>query len=557
MQLKHFHGMVPKVPDENLQFNYATLAVDVDLRHGTLRPWRTAKLEKMTTPFTKTIHQYSHNCCWFEFDNCVEVAEWTEQCHRLYVTGDKPYPIVVPIHRDCSTGCGNWTELRLGIPAPTTALFARALPAKKPTNENYLPDAQERESRGYVYTYVNCLGEEGPPSYPSNHVDTDDGSPVSLTGFAIPPQEYGITHINVYRRVTGFRSEMDVQQGIVPDVTDYFHVGTIPVGQATHIDGGLNVNILGEALTTIDTLEPPEDLRGIFAIPNTRLLAGFVGNMLCFSMNNQPWNWPISQRYELDDNIVAIRSFGDKLFVMTDGHPYTVEINDGTNPRAIRAVYRHATAMPMVVCCSDRGAIATPNGVFYVSDRGIVAMGGEPTVITSQWFTTDDWRKLLPQTMRLGWHDGALFISSNSDTFVLQLGDSTFGQSNYNRLSKLSIQPKYYFTGRNGEMFYLYDNAIYQWEAGDEWMTYHWRSAVLDSRGYNSIGAVRLWSDGVTNMHVFAEGVDVFGEFEIMPNQSHRLPRYGHHLHHQVAFSGKNEVRSVELAYSRWELSTT
>lgn len=552
MEIKHFHGLTPRVPSENLLFNHATEAVDVDLRHGTLKPWRSSKAVKNVATTTKHVHH--HNCCWVEFDTCVEVAEWTVQCPRLYVTGEADYPTVRQLNADCTTGeCG---VIRLGIPAPNSALSARALPASKPTNTSHIPDAQERESRSYVYTYVNCLGEEGPPSYPTPQLDTDDGNPVTLTGFARPPAEYGITHIKIYRQVTAYRDESQVQQGMVAPQTDFFHVATIPVGQATHIDGGLNVDTLGEALATLDVLEPPATLRGISSIPNTRMLVGFSGNTLCFSMNNQPWNWPLSQRYELDDNIIAIKPFRGKVVVMTDGHPYTVEVGDGVNTRACRSVLRHDTPMPMVTCGNANGAITTPMGVFYVSDRGVVVMGaGEPTVITYPWFLVDDWRTLQPQSMHLGWYDGCLFITSVVDTFVLQL--DALGNAEYNRLTRLSVRPQQYFTSRHGELFYLLNNTIHHWQAGSELLPYYWKSGVLDTKQFNSIGAVRLWGNGETHMEIFAEHLNVFGPFLIQPNTAHRLPRYGHHLHHQVAFSGVQEVVSVEMAQSRWELSTT
>lgn len=553
MEIKHFHGLSPRVPDENLLVNYATQAIDVDLRHGTLKPWRTSKRIKEVPHNTLSIYQ--NNCCWLAFSTCVDTAEWTAQCPRLYVTGEAEYPTVRQLNADCTFGPRGVT--RLGVPAPVGALYARALPASKPTNKTHIPDAQERESRSYVYTYVNYLGEEGPPSYPTTPIDTDDGNPVTLTGFAKPPVEYGITHVKIYRQVTAYRSEMSVQQGMIAPQTDYFHVATVPVGLATHVDGGLNVDKLGEALTTLDVLEPPADLRGISSIPNTRLLAGFSGNTLCFSMNNQPWNWPLSQRYELDDNIIAIKPYKGRLFVLTDGHPYTVDVGDGVESRACRSIIRHDTPMPMVTCASGSGAIATPAGVFYVSDRGLVAMGdAEPIVVTTSWFSVDDWRTLQPHSMRLGWHDGCLFITSAVDTFILQL-ETNVERSEYSRLTSLSIRPQQYFTSRHGELFYLLNGGIYHWQAGTERMPFYWKSGVFDTKQFNSVGAVRLWGSGSTSMELFVEGRNVFGPFLIQPNTAHRLPRYGHHLHHQVAFSGVQEVVSVEMAHSRRELSTT
>lgn len=549
LTLKHFSGLTPRVPAENLQPNYAEVAEDVDLRHGTLTSWRYPKAVFAAPEDSKTIYQFS--CCWLHWDKCVEVAPWVVGCQRLYVTGDREYPYVMDMGDECSS-----VITRVGVPAPATAPSARALPATQPNN-NYIPNSTQREARAYLYTYVNRLGEEGPPSYASNQVDTDDGSPVTLSNFSVPPAEYGVTHVNIYRLVTGFREPLDTISGGVPQGSDYFLVATIPVGQATYIDGGLNIDRVGEPLATMEVMEPPADLRGIIQIANTNLLAGFSGNTLCISLNNQPWNWPEAHRYELDDNIVAIESYNGRIYVVTDGHPYTVTLNQGGDPRACHEVRRHNTPMPAIVCCSDRGVLATPLGVLFVSDKGLVQMGdAEPTVITSSWFASDDWRQLQPHTIRLGWYDGVIFFASEEKTYMLQLDDSSFGDGRYHRLTSLSLKPRAMHSGRNGELFFLMDGLISQWNASNQLMPYTWRSAKINSRQYSYYGALRLWAMGAVSISIFAEGQTIFDQITIVPNRAQRLPRYGHHLYHQVEMSGTQAVVALEMAKDRWELST-
>ncbi|ETD72771.1 hypothetical protein V757_02195 [Pelistega indica] len=399
------------------------------------------------------------------------------------------------------------------------------------------------------------MGKESAPSFASNEQDIDDGEPVSITGFLTPPSEFGITHIRIYRRVTGHRSDTEAM-GATPLMTDFYHVGTIEVGTATFIDKGLNIDTLGEALTTFDVLEPPAGLRGILAVPNTRILVGFDGNTLCFSMNNQPYNWPESRRYNLDDNIVAIRESGGMLYVMTDGHPYVVEIDAGDDIRTCQSILRLPTPMPMITCCSAKGALSTPMGVFYVSSKGLVRLAqGAITVVTMPWFASDDWRELKPETMRLGYAHGAIFIVSDTHAFVFFTDDATYGDSDAYRLTTIDLHPRDMVTGRNGELFMLLGNGIYQWDAGARFMPYRWKSAKIKSTRYGYFGAIRLWGSGSVDVSIFAEAQTVLSAIPLRPQTSYRLPRYGHHLHHQIELAGIHTVESVELANTRWDLS--
>lgn len=553
IELMGFHGIVPRQILSNLKLGYAEVAHDVRLWHGTIEPWREPLAVERVAPNTQTIHQWG--CCWYSWDKCVEVAEWTVSCPRLYVTGDKPYPAVYPLYNDCTTGCGQRDHIRLGVPAPTSAIRATALPVVAHDPNSTTANAESREGRAYLYTYVNCLGEEGPPSYPSNEVVTDDGAQVTLTGFTNAPPEYGVEEIRIYRRVTGFIGEQEAMTS-AGHMSDYFHVGTIAADGLSFVDDLANVDALGDILPSLEYLSPPAELRGITAIDNSMILAGFVGNTLMFSVNNQPWNWPESHRYDLDDNIVALANVGGSLLVLTDGHPYTVALNLGSVDGHHEPV-RHVYPMPMITCCSDRGVVATAIGAFFVTSRGVALMGesGPPTLITSTWFAQDDWRRLKPETMRLGYYDGALFIVSDSEAFILFLDTNTYGAPDNHRLTTISDRPRMMHVGRNGELFLLSDDGVVQqWDSGDTLRPYRWKSAHLRTGSWRYFGAFRLWADSAVDLTIFAEDKAVYSA-KVLTNEAYRLPFYGHHLRQAVQFTGTGRIESLELALDRRGLS--
>lgn len=550
MRLDQFKGIVPRYPSHLLGKGFATIAHNVRLENACLEAWRQPLPVAPVPKGTKYVYQW--RCCWLHWDKCVEVAEWHAHCPRLFVTGNAPYPEVVTVTEDCMP-----LASRLGVPAPQYAPTVSDTVFTIPSNENGLPMSEQRESRSYVYTYVNRFGEEGAPSYPSRLIDVDDGSPVTLSGFQQPDNTYHITHINIYRSATGQRADKEVL-GNVSFATSYHLIATIPIGQATYIDTGRSIDVLGEVLVTQEVAEPPVGLRGITAIPNTLLLVGFVGNSVCFSLNNQPWNWPESHRYVLDDNVVAIVPFLNYLLVATDGAPYIITLNEGSDLRAPHAVLRMDTPMPMIRCCDAKGAIAIDKGMAYISSKGIVVVTPRGvTLLTSAWFSPSDWARLKPETMHLGYAHGALYISSIEKTWVLFLDDELWGEGSHHRLTTIDHVPQQWHRNRQGELFLLDDGIISQWDAGDTYLTYTWQSAESLSARFGYIGAIRLWANGAINVTILAEGEQVLPMFMLSPNYAKRLPRYGHHLSHQISLSGTYKVMAIEVATTIRDLART
>lgn len=62
-------------------------------------------------------------------------------------------------------------------------------------------------------------------------------------------------------------------------------------------------------------------IKGIISLPNGSL-AGFVGNILCFSEPYHPHAWPVSYQKYVDKPIVALGAFGTTIAVLTADKPY-------------------------------------------------------------------------------------------------------------------------------------------------------------------------------------------------------------------------------------------
>lgn len=468
-ELVEFAGLVPRLRSRQLPKGYAVVAHDVDLTHGTIKPFLEPKLLK--TVLADQIRLYIWGCDFYTWDKCVDIAEWLPDCPRLFITGRMPYP---------ETMTPDGTYRRLGV-----------LPPPEPPMISGTPkNTEESRSVAYITTFVNSFGEESGPSMPSDDIAIEDGDPVTILFRYNPPLEYDIKKIRIYRRETGFRLGAEKEQDLK---THWFFLTELDVTERGFLDETPIIN-LGWAFEGLHTREPPAELSNIYAIPETAILTGSVANKLLFSRNLQPHNWEKSQEMTLDDNIIALGAIGNSLYVATDGHPYRVTADVGCNKRECRNVVRYKQSFPMINCHTGRGAVTTPFGFVYASVDGLVMLTDDMTakVITSDVLSADDWRMLEPHTTRLAYHRGALFVVTNKISFMLWLDNVSYNDTKHKRMVTISDQPVDFMDSRQGELIMLSsDGKIEQWNAGNRLRPYRWVSGDVESGFVYDITRVR------------------------------------------------------------------
>jgi hypothetical protein len=246
-------------------------------------------------------------------------------------------------------------------------------------------DAVTQTPTSYVYTFVNDLGEESAPSPPSSTILKDDGTAITVTTATSVPtsmsDEYGITTKRIYRAV------------ITNTGTQFQFVAEIPLAQEDFVDD-LTDGQLGEVLESELFELPPDDLRGIIALPNG-VMAGFSKNQLCFSVQNRPHAWPVEWRLNTDTEIVAIGNIDTTVIIGTKAFPYLAIGND---PSA----YSMTKLEVPQACVSKRSlAYLTAIGVVFASPDGLIAITGNGQVrnLTETIFTRKQWQALRPATI--------------------------------------------------------------------------------------------------------------------------------------------------------------
>jgi hypothetical protein len=248
----------------------------------------------------------------------------------------------------------------------------------------------------YVYTFVNDLGEESAPSLPSATVLRPDGVSVTVTTDTDVPTgislNYGITSKRIYRAATGSAA------------TAFRFVAEIPLAQENYIDV-LTDTQLGEVLQSDNWALPPDDLRGILALPNG-VMVGFRRNQLCFSAQNHPHAWPVEYRLNTDTFIVGIGNIDTTVVIGTKSFVYVASGNDPANYSMSKFEVPHAASSKLSF------AYITGLGVVFSGPAGLMVVSGPNNVrnLTQEVFTLRQWEALDPTSIVSVAHNDIYFM---------------------------------------------------------------------------------------------------------------------------------------------------
>lgn len=249
----------------------------------------------------------------------------------------------------------------------------------------------EQEATSYVYTFVNDLGEESAPSPPSATLLKDDGTAITVVSMTAVQSGYSVDYAvetkRIYRAASGSTG------------TAFLFVAEIPLSQAEYIDE-LTDSELGDPIETDLYALPPDDLKGLLALPNG-VMVGFRRNQLCFSAQNRPHAWPVEWRLNTDTDIAGIGAIDTTVVIGTKSFPYLAIGND---PSAYSM-----TKLEVPQACISKRSVAylTGIGVVFASPDGLIAVSGNGNVrnLTESMFTRRQWRALLPASIIAAAHD--------------------------------------------------------------------------------------------------------------------------------------------------------
>jgi|VirMetMinimDraft_7_1064189.scaffolds.fasta_scaffold03220_5 hypothetical protein len=260
------------------------------------------------------------------------------------------------------------------------------------------------EDRTYVYTYVSAVGEEGPPSKPSQLVQALDGDAVTLTGFDLAPTGFrNIDRIRIYRT------------NATAVGTEYQFVKEVTIAQVIS-DGGavdtVSAAELGEVIFSSTWFPPPVGMQGIVGMPNG-MMVGFEGKNIYFAEPFQPHAYPPEYDQAVDYEVVALAPFANSVAVLTTGTPYLIT---GSHPR-------NANIRPYKInqACMYKESVATANDkVYYASPDGLVEIGvNGARITTNRHVWKKEWADFQPELMVGEFHDDKYYGFFGADNTVI------------------------------------------------------------------------------------------------------------------------------------------
>lgn len=401
----------------------------------------------------------------------------------------------------------------------------------------------DKETRAYVYTYVNTYNEEGPPS-PATQVTTGIGLGVNVSVTKDTQTGYApLKEIRVYRTPSG------------STVADYFYVGLIAVlsapGTAFSFGDTTKAEQLNEPISSVNAYPPSQALTGLTTLPNGILWA-WEGTELHFSEAYKPWSWPPAYVKPLPHAIVGGIAHGSGAIITTTSQPYAV---DGVSPDSMTT--RRINVEQAGV---SKWSIAVVDGaVVYASNDGLVIMnGGTASLAQSQkFFTREVWRARYSaglSSMRFCAWDGRLVVFSASASFTPFMIRVDEADGTLTELPDL-VASCSFVSQLSDQFYYALGTGLYQFQGGAEQVT-TWQSREAFSPVPVNYGFAQSVSTGTWVIDFYAEGILRHTKSLTAGVNNFRLPSGFKSDRWKIKLTGTGRFRELRVATSARELST-
>jgi len=229
------------------------------------------------------------------------------------------------------------------------------------------------------------------------------------------------------------------------------------------------------------------------AMPNGFLI-GWTDNDLYLSEAYHPHAWPPEYVVSTEYPVVGLGVFGSTCVICTQGYPSSLS---GVKP-ATTSLIKSNTNEP----CLSRGSIvSTPDGVYYASQNGLMAVtpAGFQN-ITRELITREDWiRKFSPQFLRAArYQNGYLALravpnATQRSGFFL---DPTALKVALTEFSELDTAVNIHGDVWSGEVFLLDDEQVWQWDppTDDMWPVW-WTSKEFQFPRKVNMGCYAVYWD--------------------------------------------------------------
>lgn len=523
-----FMGLMPRVAPKLLDQRYAQIATNCRLASGRLEASRAPLATAVSlSSATQSIYWFNRDAnagagYWFQWNSDVNVVRGPiadDTNLRTYFTGVGEPRFTTAALGQLGSGPYPGASRTLGIPSP-------GAPGAQGSIED-VPEGAQVISTAYVVTYVSDLGEEGPPSIPSNIVERWDGTSVTVNNISVATGDFIVSQKRIYR------AELN---GI------FQYVGAVPAG-ATSFTDSIESAALGEPVPSTDWDAPDSAMIGLTALPNG-ILMGWWGNTLAFSEAYYPHAWPVKYQLALDFDIVgaAVSAYG--VVVVTDGSPYLIA---GSSPDSMSQSKLDVAYAGV----SKRSIVDMGDYVFYASADGLVAVGGnQAQLITEAHILPEQWQSMFkPDSIHAyRWNNRYLGFYNNG---------SVSGAFSFHAEEGFRFFAEYadcaFVDDKNGDLYIKQGTQLKRWDRGAN-SAYIWKSKILTVPPEQLFAVAKIDAESYpVNFTFYADGVAV-KSISVSSRKAFRLPTLSRYQEAEVLVTGSAAIDSIQLSTNMSEI---
>jgi len=399
-------------------------------------------------------------------NNFVEGGMIADKPAMMYQIGSTPvleiYNIDVVSH---SGGYSDYTEFE------DTGIWYRAYPeVKVQVTCLFNKSFRELNNMAYLFTYIDDLGQESPPTDPTDFAIRHCGSETLINISEFDPFPANVQELRIYR--TAITEESSVWKKVADISASVFATGT----DENYHKHGDNIFYKDDVsdLYFVDRIpdkelgielgpygEPPLGIKHLVLHPCGSLIAA-KGRSIYASHPFLPYVFPDGNKWIVDSDIVGLAIQGNDVIVLTKGHP---NILSGSHPDN----FAREELLINQSCVSKHSICKIMNSVFYASPDGLIQIdGANAKIVTDQVFSKRNWNDFVPSGMVAESYDGKLFaFFEDKDGFQFKAGVvTTFSDTS----------PCLFRDEEDDILYFVQDGAILEWQTHDDYRDATWQS---------------------------------------------------------------------------------
>ena len=440
---------------------------DANLHHGDVRPFACPEIACEDVGPLKTLYPLP-DCKCLGFEDCRDIVRGFCKDQHFYI--------------DPEEGClrvATEDELCNGEP---NCLAGAPFNKEAPTVEgNCNDEACDVVPISYVTTYVvehAGVQTESAPSPPSDPVASTGATPNNVV--TITPStgidDYCVVETRLYRVESTFEDGTD---SIPAEGSEYVLVATFPgVFSGTFTDN-VSTDQTGYPLTTYEPMAfpAPKGLCGLARTEDGIVVADKCRVYISESGSAQfTWDGVV----EVEDEIRAIRTVGNTIFVFTDNYPVKIGYrhNDG-----IMSVDRQVVDRRLPLC-SVKSLSVYGGAVYFASTHSLYRWdtGGYGSDIRSamtSMLTPEQWKNIGCESVTgEAYEFGYIFSSDKMDySLMVEWGEDGTDTSAGTHIMPISyINAEAFATDYEGNIVYQQDGNVYCWD---------WRRCICDESEFD------------------------------------------------------------------------